>query len=539
MSFEKWQIGYLGHEEKFIDSIRIFSKKTFNQDIDIVTINQGPSVLTNFALQKSPAIIYVDFTALTDTESIQAEILYIKKINQCKGILLCAILGDAFQQKEHLLLFTSGFQLSYIKGSELDSFLAQSFYIGFGATALQKEFALAKDLEIDLEVGVCSTLTLINEIYFTIETDISTNKDNLRVDFDLIEGLTNKSFEILDHFRTALFFPMTYSYQLNFPYASPWDDVTEDTIQEETIETWIDLNKEEVSSKNSLIIFTSNTSIYTDLLPIMNSLPAIDFNISEDFEELKVKEQLRASIFDIILFDINDNHHTLQNLATLIHTIRQTENYDPIVIAFATPSKTEALQKLYQYQQILSVNEKLSPTLLELFVNTYTLKKREKGKNLFFPHKTPQRAIKVLHEITILALSEQEVFFASKLELPYFSVLHFSLPVDCFVTIIPKDDPPISASQSDLYRYTGIIHGIPEESRKRLRKFVNQIIYEPVAELSLEIVEEKLAQTLKNVHVEEEDSEAPSASPSQENNSKADVIISTNKKFSINGKSKL
>lgn len=539
MSLQNWEIGYIGNEQKFIDNIGIFSKQYFNQEVKVVNENQTSSPLTYIVQKSSPSIIYVDFTTLSNTEDMLKEVLFIRKFKQYKCILLCAILSDAYQINEQLLLFASGFQFAYIKGSELNSFLSQSFYIAFGASTSQKKFSIAKGLEINLEVGICSTLIKMDEFYFTIETDISTDQDFLKLNFNLIEGLTCQKFEVLDHYSTTIFSPMTDTYLINFPYAGPWDEVTTDTVQEETVETWIDLHKSKMEYAHSFLVFTSSESIFSDIYNLSNSISMINFNISEDFEENIIKEQIRTNEFNMVLFDINDNVHTLQDLSTLIHIINQTENYAPIVIVFGTPSKTEALQKLYKYQQILSVNEKLSPTLLAPFIATY-VNKAKMNNELIFSCNDRNRGICVLLNIVILTLTEQEISFNSQHELAYFSIIHLPLPIDCFVTIIPKNTPPPPNAKKDGFLYTGIIHSMTEENRNKLRNFVNQIIHEPISELSPEIAKEKLAQAPKFLTIENgKTKQEEFFSSQQENNNKSSKQLPANEKLSLKGKSKL
>jgi hypothetical protein len=116
--------------------------------------------------------------------------------------------------------------------------------------------------------------------------------------------------------------------------------------------------------------------------------------------------------------------------------------------------------------------------------------KTERG--ISFAPADARKIIKIPHELNLMELSEHEISFTSKVEVPYFSVIRCVLPVEFYVLTIPPTRP--LDITGDEFCYQGIIHGITQSQLTYLRQFINHVIYEPPFDYS--------AETLTNIMID-------------------------------------
>ncbi len=528
---------YLGSDDEFYDEIKDYCKNYIQKGFKIQMENYEPGTIVKAVVENDPNIIYLDFTSFSYREQIFEEILFLKKIRRFKSTLFVAILSNASNKRDQQHLYSSGFQLGYIKGGEIENLIADSFYVGLGIRVPMPRFAKARKIDKEMVVGVCSTLSKVSLEEFYIETDLELNLNELPMMLPMFDELEATSFKVRSYEETGLLYPMTNSFVLEYPYISPWDDINDKTIQKETVETWFELNSEGFLKKDCFVkIVSKNVDLFQ---PIYEEALALSFfiEVCEMVDFSSIKQELILKKDPLIFFDLEDDENGengMDSIAELINNIKEINDYKPIIVILNNPSKTEALQKVYGYTNIVCIPSKLSTEIFSLFIKSFADKTNfeKNDKNYYFKYSDTLRAVDVFHNIHVTSLSEREITFVSDIDIPMFSVLHLTLPVNCFVTIVPSYFE-LETSQLGKH-YIGFIHGFSEDEIKNLRRFINQIIYKPISEFSPEVVKAVLEQKSIEKNIE--------ASDDNEEENETDEATADYKNFKrppISGKSKL
>jgi len=486
---------YIGTDDEFYNNLEAFLNKNLVGSFELVREIYHKGKILELISKKKPNIVFVDFTSLEEKNIIHEEIIFLKKINKFKSILFAALLSDSSEQREQMHLYSSGFQIGHVKGEEFEDFISNCLFISLDQRVSSPVYAKAQNINKDLEIGMCSTLCSISIDDFTIETDLELVGENLHLKLHIFKDLNLESFKIKDHKDQSLIYPMTDNYKLSFPFAGPWEDITTETIQKETVETWIDTNNEELKTTRCFLrIISDNNDIYRELYNIKETFPLF-IDISDNLDIGTIKQDVSQKKPPLIFMDLNeDGPVNIESAVELINNLKKEDDYKPIIVILNNPSRADALKKVYGYQNIVCVPTPLSIELFTLFINRFLEKNKATPllDNYFFKESDSNRVINVLHTICVTSLSENEITFSSPIKLPMFSVMHLELPIPCFVTLVPSVGE--SNNESNSHHYVGLIHGISESQKQLLRKFVNQIMFKPLSEFSASTVESILAQ---------------------------------------------
>ncbi len=528
---------YLGKDDEFIKELNLYVKKNLQSNIEIKIDDYIPEYIIGYVINTLPHIVYIDFTSYHDKQGIFDEIIFLKKHDLYKSILFVAIFDDKIPEHEKNQCFSSGFQYSYVKGGDDEIFYSDTLYLAFGDKISLPTFAQAKDIDKELEIGICSSISRMSTENLTIETDISLNEDNLQIHLQMFKDLEARSFKISKRYETSSIYPMTTTYVINYPYLGPWDEITPETIQKETVETWLELNEEKFIFKNYTVkIISSNTEFFSECYRLnLNSSFIIEF--SQSLHIPLCHDDYILKKYPLIFFDLDLEENAKNNLdsvAEFINYLKSQKGYKPILIITNTPSKIEALRKAYGYEHIIATPDKLNMALFSALTKSFHEKKALKLNelNYFFRANDPKRVLNVFQKVIVCSLTEHEIIFISKNEIPMFSVMHLNLPISCFVTIVPSYIDSEKSSKG--ITYMGFIHGISDDKMKVFRKFINQIIYKPLEKFTPEVIEVILAQ--KELKQEEI---AVVNHATTKNNIDSETKIQPFRRSDIKGKSKL
>ncbi len=85
-------------------------------------------------------------------------------------------------------------------------------------------------------------------------------------------------------------------------------------------------------------------------------------------------------------------------------------SYNPILIVFNTLSKSEALKKVYGYNNIFCIQLKINYKIVNLFLKSYIENKNETLKSTYYTFKCsdPNRIIEIPHDIKVVSLNEHQ-----------------------------------------------------------------------------------------------------------------------------------
>lgn len=208
---------------------------------------------------------------------------------------------------------------------------------------------------------------------------------------------------------------------------------------------------------------------------ILRTLPHLIVFQMEDISE----EEAEAAASDDIAYSLNDTK-TLQYLITTISSIK---NYTPYIIVFnSMGDDTASLQRTFKYNQMVAYRENISPDLLikmvELLKNKLGAKLNKVKEDTMVLNKAMSETYAEYEfQIKIMAITEMDLYFTSDLELIEGDVFRISAPAPMFVTVATR---PKNAKVTT--GYYGLIHGIGEDKRMQLRKFINSVFFRSLEE---------------------------------------------------------
>lgn len=526
------KIVYIGDDDELDEKIQKMNDKYLSEGYSFQKSLYEEGELIKLIVDNGANIVFVDFTtADLNTSQILNEILYIKRIERYKGVLFVAIINEVSYKDELAFLFSSGIQFSFVKGDELDEMFCDCLNIGLGENIKHQKYATAKGINKKLEIGACASYSYLTSEKIWVETDVNLEDEKVKIDFNLFDGVETKEFELASESKKSERFYMGERIDLNFPIANPWDNEIEDSIQQETIETWIQLNKiESIKKEVQVLLVTDNLSIARDLYKFSMS-GQMKLSISESFEVDKIKNQIIDNQFSMIFIELK-NEEEIDKLDDLFSVINSVDNYSPIVILSNTTTKSDAFSKVYDYETIMAYPTRLPNNAFEIMIESFLKKRGESAVSeddcFTFAVGDPRRGTTILLDSMVTTMSEHEITFVSPVELPYFSVLNLKLPIECFLTVVPSIGELEYHSHGK--HYIGIIHGISEKEKQKLRKFVNQMIYKPISEFTKEAVEDFVEQKAEKV--------VPLIKPEKEEEIE-EKIDDTFQRFQIKGKSRL
>jgi hypothetical protein len=524
------KIMYLGADSLFyqrLESLELSDKST---QIELVENDLESSRFLDFFLEVEPDLVFFDLGSFQDLDGAVAEVNYIKNLPRYRSVLFVAVQDSNISYTDQLYLYSSGFQFGFYKGGELEGFFEDCLFIGLMNEISFVEFARAKNINNTLNIGFVSSLSEVENESFVVETDIETSNEKIDLSLDLFPDLTCESFEVIDRDDEGCHFTMTDRYRVKFPIAGPWDDISEETIQEETIETWIENNQKVLARKvGKVLIISSDTKVILDTFDYGSSSKFI-INIIDVDKEISRNQYFKRNKPQIIFIDLSSDN--TGDITDTINHINNTRDYDPILIILNSPSKTASFQKLFGYSNIISGSQKLSLDILKSFLDHFLSNSEHLKEVQFFKPTAKLRSLNVYEDVNVLTLTEHEITFESELKIPLYTVLSLKLPVECFVTVVPSlyDLPG-----GKLNQYMGIIHSISEGNIETLRKFINQIIYEPIKEFTESAIFDVLSQ-------KEEDKQEFTPDTNEDKSVKVEIKIKKEKAFVrpiTNEKSKL
>ena len=328
--------------------------------------------------------------------------------------------------------------------------------------------------------------------------------------------------------QSDIFYNFNYVEELAFLFKSPFDKegLSEDEIEQkrkeneeqaieykEKMKNWVAENFERSSPKLIKILVVDkemtlfNEKEMTDSYPyIIRSQPYLkkvkhEFStvypqmIVFQFEEVD-EEERKAN--DDIGFMYNDD----RNLKHFIKTIKSMDQYFPFVVVFNSPFDTKKLKHELDYQQIVSYKEPLNSPLI-LKMAQILEKKLYNGESPFdnnvvvLGKEMPETYCEFEVSCRVLGLTETDIYFETDEPIDPYAVLHFRQPAPFYVTII--DMPAFGHVQT---KYYGIIHGLSEDDRMEVRRYINSVFFREKE--AAKVAEKQEVDAIKQKYIDDE-----------------------------------
>lgn len=478
---------YIGPDENYSNNIEIFYHERMRQpQTRVIKLNEPIDDIIPYFLDNLPNLVFIDFS-LTETISnhFHEDLLLIKGHEIFRPVLFVGLYRSKEQLKSFSSLISCGFIYHYVKGTEdVISFL-DSYYICFDQTTPFPKYARARDINLNHHVSGFSSFVGINENEVIVETDYEFEDDFWRGSLDLYQEFQSKSFEVIKKYDYSGHYNHVWTYRLKIPFRGPWDDESDEFINKDTHETWMDFNKNDFfPQRPSVYLIDQNVLGLESAKKLKNSIPEIHliYKSGLDTEECEQFEVTKPQIIIFGLTKDEDEKTDYGPVSQVISYIRTTSSLRPILVIFSSSSTSEALGKAYNYNAIISIPAPYDHNLTQNMIDTFFKKRPPKNESswMALSHNDLKRIAWTKVEIFITALTEHEITFFADPNIPYYSLIRFNVPITFYATIIP----PLSYLEPHRRgeHYMAIINGVSDEDRRILRTFVNYIIKTPLIE---------------------------------------------------------
>jgi len=196
----------------------------------------------------------------------------------------------------------------------------------------------------------------------------------------------------------------------------------------------------------------------------------------------------------------------LEVITMLTKKIKSILGYRPIVALFGNHFFAEkSLQDSLSYPLISSHSSSLKLSVLTKVANQIKIKKKEKATKIIearvsaLKKSDPEKYVNLTKEnfeekryyiksfnslghgeiaqsVTVYAISESEIYFASKYELAH-TTYRMNYPIDIALHIVSIDDNPSYKGEENSFHYRSLIHCVSETDKQKLREQVNKIFF--------------------------------------------------------------
>ncbi len=420
---------------------------------------------------KVPSFIVMNFCELEqDNDSCHEIVSVFKGYSLFKSIPLIGIFDNAESINQNASLFGIGVNYAHILGNDPQQFLTNIYYISFEDESYNKDYAMAKGFTLESKAQLLVYLSEIQEEALIYDSDISFKTDTISTQVNLFKDFNATDLPIIESFKGGKLFNTFNSDHLKIPFATGWDE-SPTALAADTYESWIEMNKEDFSTRsNNILFFSKNRKILSPLNELLKEHKTINFTlreqfVSEDKEILKLNSQF-------IFFEITDEED-FDHMDELLNELSNLQpKYTPFIIIFNCDSASAALQKVYNLKTVLATPKKANLKNLNDMVSILESKSKNINNYLF---KNDQRVVSYYNlDVKMTSITENEVTFQSYTEIPMYTVLKLNIPIEMYLLVIPpfKKLRPLP----DGFHYQCFVMGINEKNSEYLRKYVNRLI---------------------------------------------------------------
>jgi hypothetical protein len=496
------------------------------------TPSEIQKLISIIRLQK-PKVVFVDFSQNT------AEMLHIvrvlSRLNRVHKPLVVGLvdLNQGIVPSQRAIL--AGATCVHIKSVELSSVVYNAMSYAFPDKVVPHGFATAK-LNDDILGRLPCMVGLLSQDGIRIEShlDLSIGESYpLHTVWSDKKILRTPLAECASSTTEDLYYNYKFAQEFAFHFVEPL--LLDDTMTEEEIDLaeqereqlyeeavgllskWIENNIDMSHPKalKTLVIDKElqfyNGEVLTDEFPFVLRCQPYLKNISKDLTRVFPK-LIIFNFEDITTEELEANEdiaYTFNDIRTLKHimkTIRSMNAFNPYIIVFNSKShSTQDLKTLFNYDNIISYADPMTTELVLKMSKMLESKLLETvveydDDTLFLKKDHPATYAELEVEITICALSENDIYFNSPLDFPNKAVIRIQTPVDMYVSI--ADAPTNSDVKS---KYYAVLHTIGEVERSDLRKFINTVFFRKHEEKKAKEKEDVEAHKQKALEKKKED----------------------------------
>lgn len=472
---------YFGNDQYFVEGLNQKINDLFGESSKIALSNCPQGGVLSHAIQKRADVILIDFSCAWNLNALINEVVELRDNTSLANIYVVALWASEDQLFELNHLFAQGFQYGFLKGGEFEALIYDIFRIFFSQRIDDSKFAKAFKIDKEMSVSFNFSLGFFSREEFQINCKVPITDEELAVNLPMCEGYEIEPARVLGKEIVAnKLGGANYLFKLAYPFDGQWSDKNK-PYDQRALTRWILHHTNELCDYPVHVYFVSqNVELLTRVCHLKDQL-----HLGYDFEF----GAARAEVLDksaVLFYDVEKGEralNTLEHLEELIQRIKAIGRKPPIIVVGGCPSTSEALRKVFSYEQIISLQSALSPEGVEGFLLSLGAKFGSQQNGWYcFRSSDPRRLIKVSQTIVITSMTEREISFLSDLELPMTTLIHFHLPTEFYLSVVETCDEPTDIRGKKHYR--GVIHSITEDNLRIMRKFVNQMIYSPLKNFS-------------------------------------------------------
>jgi hypothetical protein len=504
------KIIYVGSDQGYWKTLRskfgqIYESLPFEY-LDIYkTSDHDVQLLIGAIRSHKPKIIFVDFS-----QSIEQMLHIVRVLSRLNRVDKPFVMGlvdqnQDFHHSQRAIL--AGVTCVHIKSIELSSIVYNAIAYTYPDKLIPHGFATAK-LSDEIAGKVPCMVSIVSKEGMRIESDLNLSIGGT---YSIHTHWSNKGIiksplaDCASSTDEDLYYNFKYAQEFGFQFVPPLildEDLEQEEIdklevahEHELIETtlmlnkWVDAN-EDISNpkKLKILVIDKELTFYaqdklTDEFPFVLRCqpylkdPAVELKkvmaqlIVYNMEDVE-PEELEAGA------DIAYSFNEITNLQNMGGFIKTINGYEPYIIVFNSGSyDTKRLKTALGYKNILSFKEKMTTELVLKMSEMLKEKLLESAVaydegTLFLRKEHPATYAELDIDMKLIAVSENDIYFDTELDLPERTVLKVNTPANMYLSIAPA--PGQSSFKS---KYYAVIHTISETQRSELRKFINSVFF--------------------------------------------------------------
>ena len=493
---EKLLFYYLGDDEAYFKALQGEFSRHSKLSITFVRFfeKEEAKIQSLFlkVFKEKPDCVFIDFSKI-DQDYLHLARLLSRTPMDHKMVLVGMV--DYLSPPEVLQeSIVTGVNLCFVKSAEI-------FDVVYSVTRLITEednghgFATADCLE-DVTAGVPVKIGYINQEGIHFETNYGLKAgDKILMEHHWLgtKLIPSKMMFVKNTSTTNLFYQFHNAADLDFLFLdeivpnAEWDQdllkqkqsERDDNIRysKKQLNKWIDDNLGRSYEKKSKVMVIDSEFRFLQGQARTDKHP-YTIRCQSRFKDME--NEIRRLTPQIIAFQLDpegaDAKNTIEELKKLVESIKaRFTDLKPFLIVFNTKTPSVQIQKDLQYSQIIAHAEDLSPEVLirmaEMLEKKLQLAPAAKEKRVYLKKTNPASIAEFNIQVKITKISESDLIFQGDFPFIMGTNLHFTNPVNMYVNIQPVK------AQGKVPEYQGLIHGIGEDEKKELRRFVNTIFF--------------------------------------------------------------
>jgi hypothetical protein len=510
---ESNMVVYIGNDVDYFQYLQkeiLKKNSTLNLEFkffDAKTIEEQQSLVVDLP-EMAPKVVFIDYSTQMNNYVHMTRLIDRMNFVRRPSIIGFSDLKDINQVCQRVTL--NGVKAVHVKSDDCDPIVFDMVNLAFPNQREDHEYAKAGvvDRATILWPGKLSYLNHFGmhiEANFNIKAGMPVQLVT-RWNYDGI--IPSAHCVIAEQTQENLYYNFNYAYDVAFEYIPPAkhyeDDTEEERAQREQdrqirimkaqnkLKKWLKDNEEYhkpkilkvlvVDKKFSFLQDRPRTDSYNFLLRTQPYIKDMVRELTKMKPNLIIFEMEEVSKEDLTNnADIAYIFNEIRSLKYMISTIQKMKGYNPFVIVFnAKNYSTDHLQKTLNYSQLMVHKGTIDPEIVLKMTEVLNKKMHDKLQAeeeddddfLILDKDHPYTYVELTKDVTIHNISELDLFFACNDEIPVGTVLHFRHPISMYVTV--AHSPQGSAYPNDYY---GLIHGVGEDIKQDLRKYINSIFF--------------------------------------------------------------